>query len=374
MKSDRLPRKQNTRAAKGSTAISLKRAAFLRNVFSLAVLFLVLLPVAAPVAAAGEAKYTITVPTAFLRSSPSLIAANTLQVYMGEFYTLTGRSADNTWVRLDAPVKGNAGAWLLADLGAVAEGKLADVPIVPVSARIPAAGRQSKTPAWIPVITPQMKQIYRQSARYGKDLSMFTVVGDCNSLPPVYLQRVAAGLYDLSRAPGLQSIVARFARSFSRVSLAVNGGFKTAAMMDPDWADHTLCDTLAGPFACEVWVSRASVVFIELGTGDQYEWQDFEQHYRPLIEHALSKSVLPVLVTKADDLEARSGAPSGYINDVIRKLANEYNVPLLDFWAGTRTLPNNGLLDEGDLDFHLSQAGMDLHLLATLQTLDAISR
>jgi hypothetical protein len=59
---------------------------------------------------------------------------------------------------------------------------------------------------------------------------------------------------------------------------------------------------------------------------------------------------------------------------VIGKLAKEYGVPLLDFWAATQTLPNNGLLDEGDLDFHLSQAGMDLHLLATLQTLEAISR
>ena len=83
---------------------------------------------------------------------------------------------------------------------------------------------------------------------------------------------------------------------------------------------------------------------------------------------------MPVLVTKADDLEARNGAPSGYINDVIRALADEYRVPLLDFWQASRTLPNNGLINEGGLNFHLSPAGQDLHLVATLQTLDAISR
>ena len=48
-------------------------------------------------------------------------------------------------------------------------------------------------------------------------------------------------------------------------------------------------------------------------------------------------------------------------------------MPLLDFYAATRDLPNFGLLDEGDKDFHLSYAGMDRRMLTTLQTLAAIS-
>jgi hypothetical protein len=119
-------------------------------------------------------------------------------------------------------------------------------------------------------------------------------------------------------------------------------------------------------------VSRASIVFIALGTQEQYSWKDFEQNYRPMVEHALAKGVLPVLVTKADDIETVSGADSGYINGVIRKLASEYQVPLLDFDAATRELPNHGLIDEGDKDFHLSYAGMDRRLITTLQTLAAI--
>ena len=92
-----------------------------------------------------------------------------------------------------------------------------------------------------------------------------------------------------------------------------------------------------------------------------------------MIEHALAKGVLPVLVTKADDIETASGAPSGAINAVIKKLATEFQVPLLDFYAATRELPNFGLLDEGDKDFHLSYAGMDRRMLTTLQTLAAIT-
>ena len=93
-----------------------------------------------------------------------------------------------------------------------------------------------------------------------------------------------------------------------------------------------------------------------------------------MIEHALSKGVLPVVDTKADDIETAAGAPSGYINGIIRKLAAEYQIPLLDFYAATRNLPNFGLIDEGDKDFHLSYAGMDRRMLATLQTLAVITR
>jgi hypothetical protein len=86
---------------------------------------------AAPATAANDVKITITVPTAFLRSEPSLLAANTAQVYKGEFYPLTGRSADNAWVRLGTANTSKTGTWLLFGLGALVEGKLADVPVVP---------------------------------------------------------------------------------------------------------------------------------------------------------------------------------------------------------------------------------------------------
>jgi hypothetical protein len=144
-------------------------------------------------------------------------------------------------------------------------------------------------------------------------------------------------------------------------------------MMDPIWADGALCGAKQGPFECEVWVSRASIVFVELGTGDQLAWREFEENYRPLVRHALDKGALPVLVTKADDIEVAGGARSGYLNDVIRKLAREYDAPLLDFHAATRALPNTGLIDEGDKDFHLNEAGMDRHIECTLQTLTAIT-
>ncbi len=342
-------------------------------VLALACVFVLTLP-ARVTTAAGIVRYTITTPLVWLRDQPSLIASSTYPVYKGEFYTVIARSNDSVWVELATGAEKDAGTWIMTNLGVVTQGKLTDAPVPSTLDVVHPYHRAIYYPDWIPSITADQKAIYRGSVDYAKDLHMFTVVGDCNSLPPVYLQRVAAGQFDVTDYTGLGWVADRFTPSFTRISLAVNGGFNAAAMSDSDWADHALCDKNVGPFACEVWVSRASVIFIEVGTGDQYEWKDFEKNYRPLVEHALKKGVLPVLVTKADDLEARNGAPSGYINSVIRTLADEYNVPLLDFWQATRALPNNGLINEGGLNFHLSQAGQDMHLVATLQTLDAISR
>lgn len=340
-------------------------------------------------------KITVVVPQAWLRTEPSLTAGNTVPVAQGQFYEVKARTADSAWWQLSVPDAPNAqsGTWLLASLGAPYAGDLNAAPAVNVgstaqvkpaasatksSRRKPNANGQKATPlpSWIPVITPRQRAIWQNSVKSGKDLNMFTVAGDCNSQPSVYLGRFAAGQFNASALEArLQTIVLRFSRSFGRISLAASGGFGAAMMMDPTWADGALCDVKngQGPFACELWVSQASIVFIGLGTQEQYTWQDFEKNYRPMIELALAKGVLPILVTKADDIETASGAPSGYINDVVRKLAKEYDVPLLDYWAATRDLPNGGLIDEGDKDFHVSDAGLDRRMLITLQTLAAIT-
>ncbi len=326
-------------------------------------------------------RITITEPHAWLRRGPGLTTGNLAPVSKGQFYDVLARSADGLWWQIQ-PVGVREPGWLFAPLGAVYRGEINAAPVVtpniklpPASGKLPAAPRRFTPPPGLPTIHARHRQIYRNSVRFGKDLNLFTVVGDCNSMPAVYLRRVANGDFDTSRLdPRLQSVVQRFEQSFGRISLAAEGGFGAAAMMDPTWANGALCDVKSGmgPFACELWVSRASVVFIALGTQEQYTWRDFEKHYRPLIEHALEKGVLPILVTKADDIETASGAPSGYINDIIRRLAREYDVPLLDFHLATRDLPNFGLVDEGDKDFHLSAAGMDRRILMTLLALAAL--
>lgn len=228
----------------------------------------------------------------------------------------------------------------------------------------------------VPHLSKRHKVLYRESVLNDKDLNMFAVAGDCNSIPPVYLKRVLTGEFDASKlSANLRETMERFKQAFSRVSLASNGGFTAAGLNDPAWSDGALCGPSQSPLACEIWVSRASVIFVSVGTGDQYAWRDFEDNYREIVETALHRSVLPVLVTKADDLETRQGgAPPDYINNVIRKQARDYDVPLMDYALAARSLPNRGLIDEGTLDFHASPAGMDLRIVMTLQILDQLWR
>jgi len=348
-----------------------------------------------PSRAEAPAKITITAAQAWLRSAPSLIARHSISVTKGQFFDVTGRTEDGAWWQLSVTppptaTQPAAGAtWLLADLGVPVSGDVKAVPIAKPSAPVPVPVPKGKTPkkpkpvkeppvpAWIPQITPQQRAIWQTAPSVGRDPGFFTVVGDCNSQPPVYLQRLASGQFDASGlSPKLQATVQQFARSFGRVSLAAKGGFGSASMMDPSWADGGLCDpknTGEGPFACELRVSNASIVFISLGTQEQYNWKDFEKNFRPIVEHALAKHVLPVLVTKADDIEVEASAPKGYINDIVRKVAKDYNVPLVDFYAATRELPWAGLIDEGGKNFHQSYMGMDRRILVTLQTLAAIT-
>ncbi|GEM_PF-4949920 len=254
-------------------------------------------------------------------------------------------------------------------------------------APVPAIQVASVFPSWIPALSPAARILLRKSIAVGHDPHLFTIAGDSNSNPLRYLGRVTSGAFNLTRYPELGPIVTYYAPAFSHVSVAIGGGFRAADMAD---ASHITgfdaCHKDEGMFACELRTSNASIVFIELGTGDKFMWREFEHNYRVMIDYAIANSVLPVLVTKADDIESlQGGASFGYINGVIRVLAAEYQLPLLDMYAATRDLPvipnpqlpkrpftQFGLQDEWGYYFHLNDIGQDRHVLITLQTLAAI--
>jgi hypothetical protein len=250
---------------------------------------------------------------------------------------------------------------------------------------LPSAGSDVPT-RWVSTLSVRARRIYQQGLRAGHNPHLFTLAGDSNSTTSRYLGRIVAGAFDVSKYPNLRPVIERFEPSFTHQSVAVGGGFRAADMFDPARTAPG-CQTGEGLFACELRTSNAGVVFILLGTGDKFAWREFEANYRAMIDHAIQQNVLPVLVTKADDIESiQGGASEGFINGVIRRLAQEYQLPLMDLWAATRDLPTipnpalphrpftqHGLHDEWGLYFHLTDLGQEAHILLTLQTLDAIA-
>jgi hypothetical protein len=333
--------------------------------------------VAASPIAGGAARtmlLTISASSAFARDVPYAEGVRVASLFRGQEYLATGRDFASNWVRIQM---WGSSAWVTAGSVRLA-GNLLDLPAVdeiPVSADAAQFGLKpaAPLPAWIPVISTPQRDIYYQAAAYGRSHRVFTVAGDCNSLSYYYLELVAKNLIDLRGENYLRPTIQNFKPSFYRLSAAVSGGFNSSSVLDPTWAEPGLCQAGESPFACELRVSNASIVFIALGTGDQYTWPSFEGNYRTMLTLALQNGVLPVAVTKADNLDSQEGAADpGYINNTIRRLAQEYNVPLLDFELATADLPNHGLVDEPGHDFHLSGAAMGVHVLTTLETLNAI--
>jgi hypothetical protein len=323
--------------------------------------------------------FTVTVKSTYVRAAPDYGSTRLASLFKGEVTTALNRDAAGNWVRVR--YGGSSLGWLPLGVGKLGgdvlslpvEGSsgvtVVDVPVAPA-----AATPTEPFPAWVPAITANMSSIYRQAAANGRDPNMFALVGDCNSEEWLFLGVIAVGNWDYVRHPYLAPTVRQFSNAFVRNSVAVSGGFNTVAALDWGLANPTQCRSQESPFACELRVTNASLVFIELGTGDHFTYEQFEGNYRRLIHYALSIGVLPILRTKADRLETEeAGAPENYINDVIRRLGAEYDVPVLDFDLATRSMPNHGLLDEPGHDFHVSAQAIGEHVESSLQTLYAIT-
>ena len=335
---------------------------------------------------AQSVTFLATWQNAWLRAAPSVNAPKVAPLVQGTSFEVIGRTADAQWLALAAP---NVKAWLPAGFGEVAGG-IATVPVIAYAA--PPFGKNTNTAAVPEWIKPGLraKALLQQAMKSSRDLRMFSIVGDSNSTWLRNVGRIAAGVFEYDKHGYLRSMVTRFDPAIARVSVAVRGGIGATNMFDPVIAKQQSpdCRDGEGMFACELRQSRASIVFIQLGTGDKFAWREFDANMRRMIDHALANNVLPVLVTKADDLESiQGGAGFNFINDTIRKLAAEYKLPLIDFYAASRTLPTipnpelpkrpftqYGLQDEWGYYFHLTDEGRSLRVITTLMMLDAITR
>lgn len=352
--------------------------------------------------------FLATWQNAWFRAAPSVNAPKVAPLVQGTTYDVAARTEDGQWVALagpDFPTGTFRKAWLPAGFGQV-NGDLARVTVAQYG--LPPFGKNTNSaplPEWI-VMTARGKQLYAQAIRAGRDARIFTIAGDSNSTWQRNIGRIAAGQFDFDKygyptgTSSLRSVVSRFDPSFARVSVAVHGGIgatdmlKALSVFDPAKAAAAAlsmqrgCRVDESMFACELRQSNASIVFIQLGTGDTFAWRDFEANMRGMIQYALANDVLPVPVTKADDMESiQGGASFNFINDTIRKLVVEYQLPLVDFYAATRTMPvvpnpelpkrpftQFGLQDEWGYYYHLTDEGFTLKVFATLFMLDAITR
>jgi hypothetical protein len=129
---------------------------------------------------------------------------------------------------------------------------------------------------------------------------------------------------------------------------------------------------------CELRLHRPAFAILSLGTNQVWQPDEFEAGMREILDILVAQNVVPILSTKGDNLEG-----DHRINQIIACLANDYNLPLWNFWAAIQPLPNHGLepdmehLTYGITDFDDARAmrtAWTVRNLTALQVLDAVWR
>ncbi len=220
----------------------------------------------------------------------------------------------------------------------------------------------------MPEIGQHAVEIYRDGQTQGRNPHNFSVIGDCQAIPLVFLGPFERGEQQPDSSESyLWDAVRQFQGSFSRTGMAVRGGFNAASILSPLQADPHYCTSGETPLTCEYRLHNPSIVFITLET-----WLDpktigrYESYLRQILDYVIQKGSVPILMTKADMAEMGNGVP--VINPAIVRVAREYDVPMINFWRSAQSLENGGI-DPAREGFHLSPDGFKLKNILALRTL-----
>lgn len=223
----------------------------------------------------------------------------------------------------------------------------------------------------IPTLSPNAYRIYQKGLSMGNDPTRFSVIGDCQSVPEVFLGVYETDWYWLGDDYSyLQETIDAYPGSFSHESLAVKGGMSTSTALSPLWADQEKCSNNESPVECELRDYQPSIVFINLGTNWRADASTvpYEEYLRKIVDIVIDHGTLPILLTKADNIEGDYS-----INLITAKVAYDNDVPLVNFWMAAQYLKNKGL-DESKDNIYLTPDGWDQRNFVALESLDAVRR
>jgi hypothetical protein len=199
-------------------------------------------------------------------------------------------------------------------------------------------------------VGPHLQTVYQYGQQLGNNPYAFAKIGDCEAAFPVFLQDFDLGNYNLGAYQYLDVVLNRFAGSFLHVGEAADGGMSSSALLNPIWADPNACNPGESPLACEYRGQRPSVALIMVRTLDRNAISNGQYQYEltQIVQYSLSQGVIPVLSTMP--YWGPNNPDTTLINDAIRQVAAENNIPLWDFWLTSEQLPNRGVTQ----DYHIA--------------------
>jgi len=241
----------------------------------------------------------------------------------------------------------------------------------------------------VPEISEHARLIYQDGLARGNDPHTFVKVGDCMTHTPNFLTPVGQGDYALGDYESLKQVIDYFSGSeqnpFSRESQAAAGGFNAASVLDSLWANPEFCQAGESPLMCETRIMRPSIALVMFGTNDvQYLTEEqFDFSLRSVVVAMIRNGTLPILSTFPERPEFPD--KSLVFNQIVVRIAQDYDIPLINLWRALEPLPNKGIDPEETTAMSVPpgggvctfigpnlEAGFTVRNLVTLQTLEAV--
>ncbi len=237
-------------------------------------------------------------------------------------------------------------------------------------------------------VVERQKAVVADGAAKGARPDVFAKIGDSITVHRGFFQCFSdAADLDWGDHGELEDTRAFFSRtraddehdSFSRKSRAAGIGWSTFG---------ALGGTTHSPLRAELLRVRPALAVVMLGTNETYGGgvPNYRKNLRRLIAAVLDESVLPVLSTIPPRRDSRDlDALVIQMNAVVRELAEEERLPLVDYGAELRRLPGFGLGPDGihpavagkrpcALDEPHLSGGVNVRNLVTLEALDRVRR
>ena len=219
----------------------------------------------------------------------------------------------------------------------------------------------------VPEVTVRAREIYAQGRELGNNPNAFSKVGDCQNLHEYFLGKFDH--LDIYKFPwkieSYLDTIDNFKGYFDTDGQSAKLGFTAASPLSPLLADPEMCQPDEAPLECEIRLTRPSFVLISL----EFPFNGrsaalYEQYLRQIIEYTISQGAVPILATKADNVEKDHS-----INQIIANLAYEYDLPMWNWWAAAQPLGNHGLDSYRD-GFHITQQAWEERSKTFLMVLD----
>ncbi len=222
----------------------------------------------------------------------------------------------------------------------------------------------------IPQVTNKSREIYQLGQQLGVNPNAFSKIGDCQNVKESFM-----GLYDLNRyflgesQQNWQETIDNFKGFHNRDGKAIEQGLNVAAALSPLQADPLECQSNESPLVCELRLANPSFAFVafERWWPDVTPPDQYEKYLRMVLETIMAHGTVPILVTKADNVEGNH-----QLNLIIAELAYEYDLPLYNWWKAAQALPHNGMDPERNDGFHISVDAWTERSAYALGTLDSL--